>query len=852
MTEVIQCASCGRENPPDFEFCQYCQARLQPLTGALKGEDKPLTPGQVPVQKSTAELEPILPQWLKDARDSARSEEQDPSASIPQSAPPARQSKPSANDFLTGLQSQSGNDEEEEIPDWLANITGSTAKPKEPQAESDPSAGVRWVEMGGNDDFTSETDGGKTDVPSWLTGLQSTEPQKTDEDLPADQPSSQPESFPAFEPSASDDTPDWLKQMAADATPSADLQADVYEDAPELPLDTSDWLNALGGTQEMFSADLPVEEPSEVSQTSMDTPDWLKSLESAQAEETSSAEPVAFGESGTAESEPFDFSSIEIPDWMKSSTESETPLQDTTPPWLKEEAQGQELPAWLSGGETAQPPPETGVEPPPPVEVAAAIPDWLKAAMPDEPVFETEKHAAGESPVETPDWLGTPDMKEEEEPLSAALYEALTMPAPVEDTPPAPESLDNLFTEMPDWLSSAMEQPPSSTPTPITNEDALAPSELPSWVQAMRPVDSAAPQESASLSSDQSLEMRGALAGLQGVLPAVPGYTPTSKPKAYSIKLNASEEQQAHADILEQILAAETAPVPLESFQLLRHSRRLRWFIASALVLITLLAIFLQTRIFSMPILAPAETLDAISVMQAIPPNASILVAVDYEPARAGEMEASAAPLFDNLMLLKSPRLIFIATNQTGAMLAERFLSGPLIVHNYQNGVAYSNLGYLPGGQLGIRAFAKNPPAAVPLDMSFQPAWESAPLEGVTAFNEFTAMILLTDNADAARAWVEQTELHRGGMPFLVVSSAQAAPMIQPYYASGQVSGIISGLYGGAIFEQYNAGRPGTARAYWDAYSLGMLFAMALTLGGGAWNLILRMRERTAGGGKLT
>jgi hypothetical protein len=225
---------------------------------------------------------------------------------------------------------------------------------------------------------------------------------------------------------------------------------------------------------------------------------------------------------------------------------------------------------------------------------------------------------------------------------------------------------------------------------------------------------------------------------------------------------------------------------------------------------------------------------------------------VDYEPARAGEMEAAAAPLFDNLMLLKSPRLTFIATSQTGAMLAERFLSGPLAVHNYQNGVAYSNLGYLPGGQLGIRAFAKNPPAAVPLDMSFQPAWESAPLEGVTAFNEFTAMILLTDNADAARAWVEQTELHRGGMPFLVVSSAQAAPMIQPYYASGQVSGIISGLYGGAIFEQYNAGRPGTARAYWDAYSLGMLFAMALTLGGGAWNLILRMRERTAGGGKLT
>jgi hypothetical protein len=56
--------------------------------------------------------------------------------------------------------------------------------------------------------------------------------------------------------------------------------------------------------------------------------------------------------------------------------------------------------------------------------------------------------------------------------------------------------------------------------------------------------------------------------------------------------------------------------------------------------------------------------------------------------------------------------------------------------------------------------------------------------------------------------------------------------MIQPYYASKQITGLVNGLYGGALFEQNNSGRPGTARKYWDAYSIGLLLAMALILGG--------------------
>jgi fermentation-respiration switch protein FrsA (DUF1100 family) len=57
---------------------------------------------------------------------------------------------------------------------------------------------------------------------------------------------------------------------------------------------------------------------------------------------------------------------------------------------------------------------------------------------------------------------------------------------------------------------------------------------------------------------------------------------------------------------------------------------------------------------------------------------------------------------------------------------------------------------------------------------------------------------------------------------------------------------MVSGLYDGAIYEQSNGGRPGTARIYWDAYSVGLLLAALLIVFGSVWSLIAGRRDRAA------
>lgn len=776
----VHCPMCGKPNPEELDSCQFCGARLKPLTGATPvdsqpiragekptkrptsefekvkpADEGPIHAGEEPTRKNTGELERSLPSWLKSLRKGEEESQAEspadasPDLNLPAESQPTPSVESSAEslDWLAGLGSAAAEDEEE-VPDWMAGLRGASAPGLEPEAPT-----------------------------------------------PAEPEQAQPE---------------------------------------------QDWMSRLGGGAEQLPADSP-------EQTVESAPDWLSRL-GQEAEKPQPAETVE-APAGEPQEEPA-ASEENLPDWLEALKSKSTVPEEPAP------GSGSDLPDWLSGTPVA--PAETDAaaapvfssEPAPARDVPTEVPDWLsqlqsdvKAASDAEEQAEEFEPAAGPFPVDKsgepiPDWLSRVDQTTPPAASAPALVMSDEGESPVEPNQAA------FSLETPDWLSKL--RPDRSAETQVSPEEEAEPenletADLPSWVQAMRPVESVISETGPSAPEDAgATEDSGPLAGLRGVLPSNPGLGAMRKPPAYAIKLQVSDNQQRYAAHLEKMVLEEGRARGLTPARL-TSNRVWRWIISIILIAAVLLPLVSGRQFTPDMNLLPSEWSNTSTVLNEFPADAPILLVFDYDPALSGELEASAAPVIDHVLFLGA-RLALVSTAPTGPALAEQFLESTQPYH-LETGLQYTNLGYLAGGPAGILSFATNPVAAARLTVDGDPAWETPALQGVSKLSDFAAVIILTDNADNGRIWIEQTRTFIGGTPLLMIISAQAEPMIRPYYDSGQIQGMVTGLVGGKTYEQSYAA-PGLARRYWDSFGLGALAAEIMIAVGSVLGAIMAWRAR--------
>jgi hypothetical protein len=359
----------------------------------------------------------------------------------------------------------------------------------------------------------------------------------------------------------------------------------------------------------------------------------------------------------------------------------------------------------------------------------------------------------------------------------------------------------------------------------------------------MRPVEAAISDISA-VSTDQNTEQEGPLAGLRGVIPFAP-IGSALRPKSISLKLQATEEQLASAALFEQILASETTAQPLKSTPFVVSQRVLRWVLSGIFLIVLGTVLALGTVQLPVSAALPIPVGNASNVVATMPDEAPVLVVVDYEPSLSGEMEAVAGPLLDQMTVLRRPTYSFVSTSPNGSALAERLMTNTKINKpvpdglGYQAGSQYFNLGYLPGGSAGVRGFTENPKVMLPSVK-------------VNQFSDYAVVIVITDHAESGLVWIEQLELMKqtnpalASQPLLMVASAQASPLLQPYVLSKQVAGMIGGLADAARYEFVNNSRPGIARSYWDAFGAGLFMAILAIVFGSLWSLFTGIRARRA------
>lgn len=818
----LPCPMCAKPNSDKLDVCAFCGARLKPLVASSPDNR-------------------ALPSWLRDLHsqdgqpppaEPAKpfADEGLPPASEPESAPQPADAK--LPDWLAGL--DSGAEEEKEVPEWLASIRDKTQMQPETPAEEEPFTqpeGADWLgrlRQGEEGKQAQPASGAPPfppesapiapvpleSLPDWFSDLKSEPAPAAPE--PAQATSGEAKPSDTCKNTGTLELPGWLADIQAE--PEKGPAAPAAEPGPAPSEELPDWLMKLQAeskapTYELPHVDIPFEE----------SPDWLAKLQaSAFAEEEKP--PAAAVPAGKAAPEPTP--PAEAPDWLgklpaSAYTEPERPTISAFTPEIAPPPGA--IPDWLAEFKTEAPPAQEE----PAAQVFASTPEPKPVEEPGKPL---------------PDWLA--DFEK-----SAASAEVPSLTGPEEAAAvPAGDSEPSFPMETPDWLSMLKpEQGEEEVPAEAGEKpDMIAPAELPSWVQAMRPVEavvaeSEVPQEE----REEETAVGGPLAGLSGVLPLSPGLGPLRKPQAYSARLQMTEGQQRHAASLERLVSTESEPRPLSGQTRLHSASLLRWAIALLLILAAGLPVV--TGIQTVPgAVYPSELSATRDLISGLGTNSPVLLVFDYEPALSGELEAAAAPVIDHL-LFKGPRLAILSTSPTGPILAERFLKTTQASHGYQSGQGYVNLGYLAGGPAGVLGFAEDPPATAAYTVEGAPAWQMPPLQGLQNLSDFAAVIILTDNADTGRTWIEQAGPYLNTSPMMMIISAQAEPMIRPYYDSQQVKGLVSGLAGGKAYEQANEQAfqgPGLARGYWDAFSAGLFLAEVMILVGGLWSAIAGWHAR--------
>ena len=521
------------------------------------------------------------------------------------------------------------------------------------------------------------------------------------------------------------------------------------------------------------------------------------------------------------------------------------------------------------------------------------LPEWLKSLrkrQSGEGKAKDEEEKSSAEPEQSkeadePDWLRDIRRRHQSEESGSAVSEKKAEPS-LGDTQPNPPARplekrrltkepepevergngeENKEIALPDWLNlvekSEQTEPEESVARSVqhaaltpafeeSEQEKLSPGELPGWLQAIRP-GNVFPEEDTR--SPEMLpgaeELAGPLAGLRGVLPAEPEIVQFGKPPVFSTRLDISENQNRHAAVFSRLINQETLPKEDQGKRAEQPTRVLNRIIAGVLLVAAFLPLVTQSHGAPRPELnAFPESANVFNLIDTLPASAPVLVVFEVQPALYGEVKAPATIVLTHL-LEKQARLVFLSTHPTGPALAERLLQEELASQPSIATGDYVNLGYLSGGLAALRSFSSDPRSAtLSAATNLNNPWQSTTLQSIHQIGDFGIVLIISSDAEDARAWIEQTsaELSEG---LAAVTSAQAVPLLRPYLQSNPVSlrGLVGGLAGAVYYERLRA-QDGLGRFFWDAYSYGLGAMILLIIMGGLYGRLIQLKPEKAAG----
>lgn len=333
----------------------------------------------------------------------------------------------------------------------------------------------------------------------------------------------------------------------------------------------------------------------------------------------------------------------------------------------------------------------------------------------------------------------------------------------------------------------------------LDSDDALTSADIPDWLQAIQPKDlngEGFDQVNAPVEAD------GPLAGLAGVIP-VTATLSISKSRRAGTQYQLTKEQKQQIALLQRLTQGEQAEsVSDKSEREGVTSIQFRLIVGTILLVVILVGLFLPPIEGIVPgsanIYVPEGAEEAFDVTDGLG-GRPVLVAFEYTPAMAGELDIVAGVYLQHLSQQNSP-VLTVSQVAAGVPMAERMVQQAEINQHVA-------LGLLPGEATGVRYLGTCIEESIECDL----------LNSQELGNDVSEMlaqvgliIVLAADRESLISWIEQVG-SQSDVPIVAGVSQAMGPIAAPFLASGQLVGNLDGLPGAAAYEGHLGSSSGMA-----------------------------------------
>lgn len=199
-----------------------------------------------------------------------------------------------------------------------------------------------------------------------------------------------------------------------------------------------------------------------------------------------------------------------------------------------------------------------------------------------------------------------------------------------------------------------------------------------------------------------------------------------------------------------------------------------------------------------------------------------VLLSFDYSPASAPDVHPSAVAIVEHLTK-RGIKWVGVSFWPEGPQMSEKIMRD-LEARGLKYGVDFIDLGFMAGAENAIASFAQNS-RVITTDVRGTHIDNLPLMNNIKTMKDFGFVIGISAGDPGFNAFIRQA-VDPMGVKFAAAIVTVSVPAAMPFYASGQLRGMLQGLRGAAEYESLT-GVAGRGAAMMDAQSIGHLIIVA-------------------------